>query len=64
MLNTMMENKNRNIRDRNINKTCAFIFHLVFNMMKLLVILLKLIAQINIIKYVRQKHGQSAVVRM
>ena len=59
-----MENKNRNIRDRNINKTCVFILHLVFNMMKLLVILLKLIAQINIIKYVRQKHGQSAVVRM
>ena len=32
-------------------------------MMKLLVILfiMKLIAQINIFKYVRQKHGQSAV---
>ena len=36
---------------------------IVFNMMKLLVILfiMKLIAQINIFKYVRQRHGQSAV---
>ena len=36
---------------------------IVFNMMKPLVILfiMKLIAQINIFKYVTQKHGQSAV---
>ena len=36
---------------------------IVFNMMKLLVIvfIMKLIAQIDIFKYVRQKHGQSAV---
>ena len=30
-------------------------------MMKLLVILFTMIDQINILKYVRQKHGQSAV---
>ena len=36
---------------------------IVFDMMKLLVIVfrMKLIAQINIFKYVRQKHGQCAV---
>ena len=50
-------------RDWNISRTCVFIFSIiVFSMMKLLVILsiMELISEINIFKYVRQKHGQSA----
>ena len=50
-------------RDQNISKTVLSFFTILFNNLKLLVIpfIMKLIAQINIFKYVKQKHGQSGV---